>query len=208
MSWSLPAGAGGLAVGLAITAVMGRGWYRRDGEQAWIGRGRWLLFAPILALAWAVLAPLGWWAAPAMGFSAFAGAAAVVDLEVHRLPNLLVGASALVVAVTVGAAAVVTGDWGRAATAVFGGAALFVGLLIVSLLGTFGGGDIKLGAVMGAVLGCWSWPAVFAGLVLGLVISGLAGGVWILVRGHGRKAHVPLGPGLVVGTVLAVLASG
>jgi len=206
--WSLPGGAGGLAVGLAIAAVMGAGRYRRSGEPAWIGRGQWRLFAPIVAVAWAVLAPLGWWAAPAMGFSAVAGAAAVVDLEVHRLPNALVGASALVVAVTVGAAVVVTGDWGRAAAAAIGGAALFVGLLIVGLLGTFGGGDIKIGAVMGAVLGCWSWPAVFAGLVLGLVISGLAGGLWILVSGRGRKAHVPLGPGLVVGTVLAVLASG
>lgn len=201
------AGAGGLLLGLVIAAWMGRGRYRRAGETPRISGRGWLLFAPVVALAWAALAGGGWWSLPAMVFVASAGAAAVVDLEVQRLPNRVLGVAAVLVAVAVIVAGVATGEWARVAGAAGGAAALFGGMLLLSFVGPLGGGDIKLAGVMGAVLGVYSWAAVAVGILAGMTLGGVAGGAWILVTRRGRATQFPLGPALVAGTVLSVLAA-
>jgi leader peptidase (prepilin peptidase) / N-methyltransferase len=66
-----------------------------------------------------------------------------------------------------------------------------------------GGGDIKLALGLGAVLGYLEAPGV---VMMGMFLSFLAGGVLsvgVLVATRDRKMHIPFGPFLALGTVLA-----
>lgn len=77
-------------------------------------------------------------------------------------------------------------------------------LLIVTILvkGAFGGGDIKLMAAAGVLLG---WKGVLTGFLIGLFIGAAIGIVLIARRKKGGKEHMPFGPSLCIGLVLAVL---
>ena len=61
-------------------------------------------------------------------------------------------------------------------------------------------GDVKLAAVMGLYLGRAVGPAILVALVAGVLV-----GV-IVIRRHGRKAGIPFGPFLALGSVIALFA--
>jgi leader peptidase (prepilin peptidase)/N-methyltransferase len=202
--------AGGVLAGAGIGAAMASGWYRRAGEPTWLSLRWWLLLlAPTLAISWAAAAKMGWWALPVMAFAAGGSTAAVVDLEVHRLPNPLVGATTAVTGIGLLVAAAGTGEWHPAARAAAAAAAVFVLFLVMGVVGSLGGGDIKLGPSIGAVLGMHSLAAVAVGLMAGFALAGVLG-VVLAIRGpHHRpwwKTWVPMGPGLVAGTLITTIA--
>ena len=121
--------------------------------------------------------------------------AAGIDIYTHRLPNGLIAQSASVVVFAV--------LWPGFAISLINpllGAVLgAMPLLAVHLVApaAMGFGDVKAMGVLGALIGLMHWPSVV--LALALACGGSA--IYGLLR---RRKVVPLGPGLVAGSLVAV----
>jgi len=125
--------------------------------------------------------------------------AAGVDAAEHRLPNGLVLAAAVpvVIVVVVGAA-----TRQPATVAVLLGATLCgAPMLLAHLIAPagLGFGDVKAATALGGLLGLVSPVVAVGALLVALAASGVFGAA------TGRRA-VPLGPGLVVGATVALVA--
>lgn len=166
----------------------------------------------VLAAAWAVWAGGATWATPAVVVLAVAGAAlGVIDARTHRLPDVIVYPTTavvgalLVLAATAGA---ITGasSWGTLGRAALGGAAhaLFYLLMWWFARGGVGWGDVKLAAVLGAVTAWWGWDTFLVGAVAPYVVGGLVAVTLLLLRKAGWKSHIPFGPFMLLGVVVAL----
>jgi leader peptidase (prepilin peptidase)/N-methyltransferase len=162
----------------------------------------------VLALAVGVLvvppaaaAGYAWWAA-------FAVPLVLVDLAVHRLPDRMTLPAAGGVVLLLGAAAVLGGGLDRWWRAVLAGVVVALAFAATTLLlgrRGFGLGDAKLALSCAALLGWFGWGAVVLGLMAGLMASALVS-VVLLIAGRVRwSSHLPFGPFLVAGTVLALI---
>ncbi|MDG4821862.1 A24 family peptidase [Asanoa sp. WMMD1127] len=149
-----------------------------------------------------VVAAYAWWAA-------FAVPLVLVDLAVHRLPDRLTLPAAGGVVLLSGAAAFVAGGpWWRPTAAGVLVAAFFAATTFVLGRRGFGLGDAKLALSCAALLGWFGWGAVLLGLLAGLLASALVS-IGLLAAGRVRwSSHLPFGPFLVTGTVLALILVG
>ena len=132
-------------------------------------------------------------------------ALAAIDVDLHRLPDALTLPSYAVLAVLLGAAALVDGDPGPWVRALLGGAAMF-GVYFALVLAApkgMGLGDVKLSGVLGTALGRLGWDVWAVGLISGFLLGGLFG-VVLLLLGAGRKAKVPFGPFMIAGALVAI----
>ena len=136
-------------------------------------------------------------------------ALAAIDLDVKRLPNAIVLPSYGVAAVLLGAAAIAHADATNLMRAVFGMAALFGGyyLLAVIVPGGMGFGDVKLAGVLGLYLGWLGWTELVVGAFAGFLLGGLAGLALMAAGRANRKSHLPFGPFMLLGALLAILAA-
>jgi leader peptidase (prepilin peptidase)/N-methyltransferase len=136
--------------------------------------------------------PLAWF------FIAVMVAIAFIDWELMIIPNRIV-----LPAVPIGLAAAIALDpqrwWIYLVACV--GAALFLFVLALIWPGGMGMGDIKLALLMGAVLGSTVIVAMFLAFLLGAVV----GLILIASKLKTRKDHIPFGPYLALGSVLALL---
>jgi prepilin signal peptidase PulO-like enzyme (type II secretory pathway) len=82
-----------------------------------------------------------------------------------------------------------------------GGGALFCFLLAVLLQG-MGGGDVTMALLVGSVLGRRTVLAFFVAFLVGSIV----GLYLILVKKRSRKAKVPFGPFLALGSYVALFA--
>ncbi|MGN7762017.1 prepilin peptidase [Paenibacillus sp. 22594] len=73
-------------------------------------------------------------------------------------------------------------------------------LLLLALFGGMGMGDVKLFALLGWVVG---WQGVIVAFLIACALGAAVGGCLQLVGIIGKKQHVPFGPFLVTGTLLA-----
>jgi leader peptidase (prepilin peptidase)/N-methyltransferase len=148
-----------------------------------------------------LLAGYAWWAA-------FAVPLVLVDLAVHRLPDRLTLPAAAGVLLLLGVAAAVDGDvdrWWRALLAGLAVALFFAATTVVLGRRGFGLGDAKLALSCAALLGWFGWSAVLLGLMAGLVASALVS-IALLIAGRVRwSSHLPFGPFLIFGTLLALI---
>jgi prepilin signal peptidase PulO-like enzyme (type II secretory pathway) len=123
---------------------------------------------------------------------------AFIDWELMIIPNKIVLPAALV-----GLAASIALDPGRwwvyLAAAV--GASLFLFILALIWPGGMGGGDIKLALFMGGVLGFMVIAAMFLAFLFGAAV----GLILIATKVKTRKDHIPFGPYLALGSVIAIL---
>jgi len=133
----------GAGVGAWLTRVLADASYRRPEErQQPLPRQPWWLVVAV-ALAWGSLTfrfggHAQWSLLPAYLYLGAVGAALTfIDLDVHRLPDLLVLPSYPIAFVLLFVPTVVTGQWGALLRGVLAGLALFVGYLIVSVLAAF-----------------------------------------------------------------------
>lgn len=205
----------GAGVGAWLTSALADASYRRPDErhQRLPACPWWLVVA--VALAWASLTfRLGgqaqWSLLPAYLYLGAIGAAlALIDIDVHRLPDLIVLPSYPIAFVLLLVPTVVTGQWGALLRGMLAGLALFVGYLVLALVSPGGGGlglgDVKLAGVLGLLLGWLGWsPAVvsvFAAFVIGGVIA-----VILLIAGRAnRSSHVAFGPSMILGAWVAVM---
>ena len=133
------------------------------------------------------------------GFFAVLAAVSVWDLRERRIPNVWTYPAALVAI----AAAAATGNFFAAlgGLVVAGG---FFALVFVLGRGRMGMGDVKLGALAGVALGIAGAPLF---VLLGTAAGAIAG-VFLLLRGAGRRATFAYGPSLAARAALAVLLRG
>jgi leader peptidase (prepilin peptidase)/N-methyltransferase len=147
------------------------------------------------------------WAVPAfLYFTAVAVALSVVDIDRHRLPNLIVLPSYPILAALLAIAAAGTGDWAALRRAAIGGAALFAGYFLMALIYPpgLGFGDVKLAGLVGTLLAYLSWSALLIGTFAGYLGGGLAGIGLILSRRGTRHSTLPFGPFMLGGVFLAL----
>ena len=168
--------------------------------------------AALFALVAAVLGPT--WALPAFLYLTAAGVAlALIDVDVHRLPDAIVLPSYAVAAVLLTVGAVGDGEPGRLVGAAVGGAVLLGGFWAVWAYYThvrrkkaMGFGDVKLAGLLGLHLGYLGWEEVAIGTFGAFLLGGLLA-VGALALGRATRAtQLPFGPALLLGALVAVLA--
>lgn len=137
-------------------------------------------------------------------------ALALIDLDVKRLPNVIVLPSYVVGIVLLAVAAAVGGEWSDLLRALLGMTALYglyFGLALAYPAG-MGFGDVKLAGVLGLYLGWLGWGEVVIGGFLGFLFGGVVGGVLMAVRRAGRKSQIPFGPYMLMGALVAIVCGG
>lgn len=132
---------------------------------------------------------------------------ALVDLRVHRLPDVLTLPLAAATAALLGLAALVPGAAGSWPTALLGGLALGAAYFVLFLVNPagMGFGDVKLALALGTVLGWYGWPVLVTGAFAGLVYGALYGLALLVLRRGGRRTAIALGPFMIAGAFTGLL---
>ena len=140
-------------------------------------------------------------------FAAVAVALALIDLDVHRLPNVIVAPAYPVLAVLLAFGA----DSGSLVRAAWGAALLFAFFLLIAAVapGAMGLGDVKLAGVVGGMTAYLSWGA-FLTAGFGAFLLGAVAGLLLIAGGRaGRRTAVPFGPFMLLAAWGSILgASG
>ena len=212
----------GAGVGGWLTRALADASYRRPEErqQPLLRHGWWLVVA--VALAWGSLTfRVGghdfhvdgnqqWSLLPAYLYLGAVGAALTfIDLDVHRLPDLIVLPSYPIAFVLLLVPTVVTGQWGALLRGVLAGLALFVGYLVLALVSPGGGGlglgDVKLAGVLGLLLGWVGWSPAIVSVLAAFVIGGVIALILLLARRASRSSHIAFGPSMILGAWVALV---
>jgi leader peptidase (prepilin peptidase)/N-methyltransferase len=132
---------------------------------------------------------------------------AEVDLRCLRLPDPLVAALAVAVAVPL---TIVDGSGARLGRAAAAAGVVLLLHLVIALLpgGGLGLGDVKLAGVLGLLLGWTGWPTVLIGLALPHLLNLPVVLILLIRRRIGRRTPLPFGPALLAGAFLAVVTTG
>jgi leader peptidase (prepilin peptidase)/N-methyltransferase len=134
-------------------------------------------------------------------------ALSLIDLDTFLLPNRIVYPLAVALVVLFGLAALLEDAGSDYLRALLGGLAAYAFFLAVHLIAPrgMGFGDVKLSFSLGVALGWLSWGTVLLGLFLGFLLGAVVGVALIATKVRTRRDHVPFGPFLAAGTVLAIL---
>lgn len=139
-------------------------------------------------------------------FAAVSVVLALIDLDVHRLPDAIVLPSYPVLAVLLA----IGGDGGALLRALEGGAVLTLFFFVVWYVapGGMGFGDVKLAGLVGAMTAHLTWGTFLVGAFLGFLLGAVAG-ILLMAGGRaGRKTALPFGPFMVLGAWTAILGAG
>jgi len=134
-------------------------------------------------------------------------ALALIDLDVHRLPDALTLPSYPVLAALLGLGALFGSDSGHLGRALLGGLAMYAFYFVICFAypAGMGFGDVKLSGVLGMATAWLGWGAWGIGLFAGFLFGGVWGIGLIALRKGGRKSKVPFGPFMLAGTLAGVL---
>ncbi|MGQ0678456.1 MAG: prepilin peptidase [Actinomycetota bacterium] len=127
-----------------------------------------------------------------------------VDLDERRIPNKVLGPMAVVGAVLLAAAAMVTGRPGVLLVMAVGAVGYALPMLLLAIVapGSMGMGDIKLAGYIGMHLAWFGLEHVLIGALLAFIIGAAVGLLLIALRKKGRKDTVPFGPSMALGGLL------
>ncbi|MET4780451.1 prepilin peptidase [Glaciihabitans sp. UYNi722] len=133
-------------------------------------------------------------------------ALALIDIDVHKLPNAIVLPSYIVAAVLFTTASILTGDFSAMLRAGIAMGAFFVAYFLMALVypGGMGLGDVKLAGVLGIYLGWVGWGAVAVGALAAFVLAGIYAAILLLARRANRKSGIPFGPWMLAGAWLGI----
>lgn len=134
-------------------------------------------------------------------------ALAAIDLDVQRLPDVLVLPAYAVGLLLLGSADLLRGDLVALGVAAggAGGSVLLYGLLWFVKPGGMGLGDVKLAGVLGLFLGQLGIAQLAVGTAAGFLLGGVFG-VVLLVSGRAKRgAAIPFGPWMLAGAWIGVL---
>ena len=132
----------------------------------------------------------------------------LIDLDVHRLPDVIVLPAYGVGALLFTIASFLSGDFVALAVAAAGSGSLFLLYLIAALAypGGMGFGDVKLAGVLGLFLGYLGVGNLVVGAFAPFVLGGLFAVVLLLLKRAGRKSGIPFGPWMIAGTWIGIVA--
>jgi leader peptidase (prepilin peptidase) / N-methyltransferase len=205
----------GAGVGAGLSRVLADGRYRRGPERdrPLPGHTWWLVI--VVAAAWASMAfRLGgqaqWSLLPAyLYLGVVAAALTFIDLDVHRLPDLIVLPSYPIALVLLLVPTVVSGHWGWLLRAVLAGPVLFAVYLVLALVSPGGGGlgfgDVKLAGVLGLLLGWLGWGPVIVSVLAAFVIGGVIALFLLVARRVSRSSQMAFGPSMILGAWVALM---
>ena len=133
-------------------------------------------------------------------------ALALIDLDTHRIPNVIVLPAYVVGLLLLGVAAVLSGDYASLLLAGIGCVAMGLVYLAMAVAypGGMGFGDVKLAGVLGLFLGWLGWAPLAVGASLAFLLGGIFGVVVMLIRRGGRKTAIPFGPWMLAGAWLGI----
>ncbi len=173
------------------------------------------------ALTAAVWLGIGWWALaaddgsganPLLPLLLVLGSAgvtlAMIDLDHHRLPDVIVLPLYPVTVVGLAVAGLVSGQWPLLASLAGAGVWLAVigGIWLATSGRGMGFGDVKLAPVLGATLGWVAFGSSIVGLFSAFLLGALVGlGLMVLGRAE-RRSHLPFGPFLLAGAGIGLAA--
>jgi len=203
----------GLGAGLA-RALAGATYRHLPERDRPLPRHTWWLVIAV-ALAWASLTfrfggYAQWSLLPAYLFFGVIGAALTfIDLDVHRLPDLIVLPSYPIAVLLLLVPTVVTGQWGWLLRAVLAGLALFAVYLVLALVSPGGAGlgfgDVKLAGLLGLLLGWVGWGPVLVSVLAAFLIGGLIALLLLVARRASRSSHIAFGPSMILGAWVALM---
>jgi leader peptidase (prepilin peptidase) / N-methyltransferase len=205
----------GAGVGAGLSRVLADGRYRRGQERDRpLPQHTWW---PVIAVAavWASMTfrfggYAHWSLLPAYLYLGAVGAGlALIDLDVHRLPDLIVLPSYAIAFALLLVPTVVTGQWGWLLRAVLAAVVLFVLYLVLALVSPAGGGlglgDVKLAGVLGLLLGWLGWGPVIVSVLAAFVIGGLSALILLVAGRASRSSHIAFGPSMILGAWVALM---
>ena len=149
------------------------------------------------------------WVLPAyLVFFAALVAITFIDLELYIIPNRVLYPAVFISIPLLVLAAAAQSEWGNLERAVIGAVAAWVFFLILHLVSPrgMGFGDVRLSFLLGLFLGWLDLRHVFLGVFFGFLLGSIVGVALMILRRRGRKDHIPFGPFLAVGAIVAVLA--
>jgi len=205
----------GAGVGAWLSRALADAGYRRPDERD-LPLPRYTMWLVIVvALTWASLTfRLGgqahWSLLPAYLYLGAIGAAlTLIDLDVHRLPDLIVLPSYPIAFVLLLVPTVVSGGWGALLRGVLAGLALFMGYFVLALISPGGGGlgfgDVKLAGVLGLLLGWVGWGPAIVSVLAAFVIGGFIALIMLLARRATRSSSIAFGPSMILGAWVALM---
>jgi leader peptidase (prepilin peptidase)/N-methyltransferase len=150
-------------------------------------------------------------ALPAFLWFVAAGIAlAMIDLDVGRLPNLIVLPAYPILAALLTAAALVSHDSQALVRMAIGAAASYSLHYLTALAfpGGMGFGDVKLAGLVGGMLAFVSYPVLLVGVGAAFLLGATTGLVAIATGRASRRTAVPFGPFMVAGAFLAIFLGG
>jgi leader peptidase (prepilin peptidase) / N-methyltransferase len=149
------------------------------------------------------------WAVPAFAYLAAVGVAlALIDLDTHRLPDVIVLPSYAVLAVLLTVASAGTGDWSALLRAGIGGVALWTlyFAMVVAYPRGMGFGDVKLAGLLGGCLAWLGWGPFAVGSFGAFLLGGLFS-LGLLATGRAsRGSGIPFGPWMIAGAAVGIAA--
>ncbi|MER5356434.1 A24 family peptidase [Kitasatospora sp. NPDC002551] len=148
----------------------------------------------------------GWAGAAQYWLLACGAALTVIDLKVHRLPDVLTLPASAGTLLLLGGAAL-AGEPGSFWRAVAAAAVVTAVYLVLVIAAGMGMGDVKLAPAVGALLGWTSWTAVLWGVFAGFALGAVAGLALILTRRASMKSSVAFGPYMIIGALAAFTLS-
>lgn len=139
-------------------------------------------------------------------FAAVGIALALIDLDVRRLPDVIVLPSYPVLA----ALLLIGGDGDALLRALIGAAILGAFFFIVWFVapGGMGFGDVKLAGLVGGMTAYLTWGTFLVGAFMGFLLGAVAGVLLMAGGKAGRKSAVPFGPFMILGAWTAILGAG
>jgi leader peptidase (prepilin peptidase)/N-methyltransferase len=132
-----------------------------------------------------------------------------VDVALRRLPDPLTLTSYPIGVALLGAAAPFVEDGGGRYVAALVGLAVLWVLFAVQwfcLPNALGLGDVKLSGILGLYLGWFGADAWMLGVFAMFLLGGLYSIGLLVLRRVGRKASIPFGPFMLLGTFVGVVA--
>lgn len=149
---------------------------------------------------------VNWLLLPLLYLLAISISLTLIDLDVHRLPNKIVGLSYIVILLAFIPQAFVAHQWDNYLRGLCGLTVFFIIYFVLSLYPNgMGLGDVKLAGVLGFVLGWFGWSFLLIGFFLPFFIGGLISLILILFKMKSFRGGIPFGPSMFAGTWLAVI---
>lgn len=131
---------------------------------------------------------------------------ALIDVDVHKLPNRIVLPSYIVAIALLGSASLLTGDCWALARLGIGLAASWIVYFTMAIVypGGMGFGDVKLAGLLGLFLGWLGWGALATGTFAAFLLGGLFAVILVIARRANRKSGIPFGPWMLAGAWVGI----